>query len=90
MDIGVFSYDNPAAKKNGEFDVALRFDDGYDVYEVKFLKDCMDKNLMEEEIGKIMAIPSFKARNIGFVSSSGFACSPNDVILISGEDIYDV
>ena len=90
MDIGVFSYDDPAVRKNGEFDVALRFEDGYDVYEVKFLKDCMDKNLMEEEIGKIMAIPSFKARNIGFVSSSGFACSPNDVILISGEDIYDV
>ena len=90
MNIGVFNYDDPSSRKNGEFDVALRFEDGYDIYEVKFLKDRMDKSLMEEEISKIQAIPSFKARNIGFISSSGFAHRPDDVILIDGEDIYDV
>ena len=90
LNIGVFNYDDPSSRKNGEFDVALRFEDGYDVYEVKFLKDRMDKSLMEEEISKIQAIPSFKARNIGFISSSGFAHRPDDVILINGEDIYDV
>ena len=90
MDIGVFNYDNPSTRKNGEFDVALRFEDGYEIYEVKFLKDRMEKSLMEEEIEKIKAIPSFKARNIGFISSSGFACQLSDVILINGKDIYDV
>ena len=90
MDIGVFNYDNPATRKNGEFDAALRFEDGYDIYEVKFLKDRMEKSLMEEEIAKIRAIPSFRARNIGFISSSGFACQLNDAILIDGNDIYCV
>ena len=90
MDIGVFNYDNPSTRKNGEFDVALKFEDGYEIYEVKFLKDRMEKSLMEEEIEKIKAIPSFKARNIGFISSSGFACKLNNVILINGKDIYDV
>ena len=90
MDIGVFNYDNPSTRKNGEFDVALRFEDGYEIYEVKFLKDRMEKSLMDEEIEKIKAIPSFKARNIGFISSSGFACKLNNVILINGKDIYDV
>lgn len=90
MDIGVYNYDNPSTRKNGEFDVALRFEDGYDIYEAEFLKDRMKKSLVEEEIEKIKAIPSFKARNIGFISSSGFACQMSDVILINGKDIYDV
>ena len=65
----------------------LRF---FYIYEVKFLKDRMEKSLMEEEIAKIRAIPSFRARNIGFISSSGFACQLNDAILIDGNDIYCV
>ena len=90
MDIGVYYYDDPSTKRSGEFDAALRFEDGYDIFEVKFLKDRMEKSLMEEEIAKIKAIPSFTARNMGLIASSGFACQLDDAILINGEDIYDL
>ena len=33
--IGSYYYDDPAHRKNGEFDVALEFADGYEIYEAK-------------------------------------------------------
>ena len=89
LDIGVFNYDDPLTKRNGEFDATLKFDNGYDVFEVKFLKEKMDNSLMGEEISKIKAIPSLKIRNLGLISSSGFDSHPDGVILITGDDIYN-
>ena len=71
------------------FDVALKFDDGYDIYEVKFLKSPMEKQLMEKEVSKILSIPSLKVRNVGLISSSGFGSDFDGTHLIKGEDIYN-
>ena len=90
LNIGTFYYDDPKAKRNGETDVALKFGDGYDIFEVKYLNDKMSKDLMEDEINKIKAIKSFTPREIGLVSVSGFASAKNSTILIKGEDIYSV
>ena len=88
-DIGAYNYDDPAGRRNGVFDVALKFDDGYDIYEVKFLKSPMEKQLMEKEVSKILSIPSLKVRNVGLISSSGFGSDFDGTHLIKGEDIYN-
>ena len=89
LNIGTYSYGEPKEKKNGEFDVALKYEDGYDIFEVKYLEEKMGNELIEEEKRKIENIPFFSPRNIGMVSSSGFEEEMGDVILLSGDDLYD-
>ena len=40
--IGSYYYDDPVHRKNGEFDVALEFADGYEIFEVKVLCPAYD------------------------------------------------
>ena len=72
IDIGAYWYDDRKAHTNGEFDVALEFANGFEIYEAKFLKGKMSRELAIKEAEKIMAIGSFKARKIGFISIEGF------------------
>ncbi len=89
IDIGTYWYDDKVNKKNGEFDCVLETrDNEYCVYEVKYLQYPMTRNLIEEEVFKINAIPDLKIKTIGMISSSGFACSYDGIKLISGEDLY--
>lgn len=89
--IGTYTYDNPHTKKNGEFDVVLKYKDAYDAYEVKFLKEAMTAELAKEEKEKMEAIPSLNIRNAGFVSASGFDfAAPEGVSLITGKMLYDI
>ncbi len=88
IDIGSYWYDDKIRHTNGEFDLVLEFTNGYDVFEVKFLKKPMTKELADEEAGKIRSISSFKARRLGFVSIEGFDFASNDYVLITGEDLY--
>ena len=87
-DIGVYWYDDRKRRKNGEFDCVLKCRDGYDVYEVKNLSSPMTPDMMREEIMKIRGIEGLDVRRIGFVSISGFEEEMDDVITISGEDLY--
>ena len=89
LNIGIFYYDDPDARRNGESDVALRFEDGYDIFEVKYLEGRMSSLLIDEERRKILDIQYFKPRNIGFISSSGFEIITDDAIYIDGNDIYE-
>lgn len=89
LNIGTFSYDDTKTRTNGEFDAALHFHDGYDIYEVKYLKDPMSPSMIEEEGRKMHAIPSFKPRRIGFISASGFHGTDDKAVYISGEDLYN-
>lgn len=89
MDIGSYWYDDRKRHMNGEFDVVLEFVNGYDVFEVKFLKGKMDLSLAQEEAEKIRSIESFKARRIGFVSIEGFDFTSSDYILIDGAMLYE-
>lgn len=89
MDIGSYWYDDRKRHMNGEFDVVLEFVNGYDVFEVKFLKGKMDLSLAQEEAEKIRSIESFKARRIGFVSIEGFGLTSSDYILIDGAMLYE-
>lgn len=89
MDIGSYWYDGRKRHMNAEFDVVLEFVNGYDVFEVKFLKGKMDLSLAQEEAEKIRSIESFKARRIGFVSIEGFDFTSTDYILIDGAMLYE-
>ena len=89
MDIGVYWYDDKKTRKNGEFDCALEFNDGYDIYEAKYLKEAMTLNQGEAEAEKIRDIAEIKARKIGFVSIEGFEFTSSEYELIKGDDLYD-
>ncbi len=91
MQIGNYWYDDRKKKSNGEFDVVLYTDDGYEIYECKFLKSRATSSLVKEEKRKAMAIEGIPMRRFGFISSSGFEEEKEtDVILISGKDMYDI
>ena len=88
LDIGTYWYDDRKTRSNGEFDVVLEYMNGYDVYEVKFLKAAMSRELAEKEVDQIRAIESFKARRIGFVSIEGFDFTSDEYDLIDGNKLY--
>lgn len=69
--------------------MVLEFVNGYDVFEVKFLKGSMTEALAAEEADKIRSIRSFRARRIGFVSIEGFDFSSSEYVLIDGDMLYD-
>ena len=88
--IGSYWYDDKAARKNGEFDVALYLSNGtYEIYECKFLKEKATERLIKEEKAKVDHAPLVGVRKFGFISSSGFdSVNDSETILISGEDLF--
>lgn len=88
--IGTYYYDDPVNKKNGEFDIALETNDGYEIYEAKYLKDKMKKSQMHLEAEQIKNIREIKVTKIGFVSISGFEDNDPNFILIDGNDLYNL
>ena len=88
MDIGTYWYDDRSTRQNGEFDCVLEFMDGYDVYEVKYLRREMSRAEADEEASKIRNIRDFKPRHIGFVSIDGFDFHDRDFSLVTGNDLF--
>ncbi len=87
--IGRYYYDDPATKTNGEFDVALEYDDGCEIWEVKYLKAPMDLSAQHREIGRIRAIREFSVAKIGFISAVGFAEKEDGIGYIDGSALYE-
>ncbi len=88
LDVGKYWYDDPKEKKNGEFDIAIKKLDSYDIYEVKYLNKPMSKDDCLTEESKIKAIKNLNLNKIGFFSLNGFNFKSNDWILIDGKDLY--
>lgn len=88
LDVGTYWYDDAKRHRNGEFDCAVLYADGYDIIEVKHLAAPMDRLLADEEIRKIRGIDSLEVRRIGFVSLEGFSFADPCCILISGADLF--
>ena len=88
--IGSYYYDDPINKKNGEFDVAIKLKNGYDIIEVKFLKNKLAENVIKEEIYQIKQIKELEVKGYGFASINGFNKDsyPDVKYLISGDNIY--
>ena len=51
--IGTYYYDNPVYKTNGEFDIAIQTNSGFDIIEVKFLKEKVNQAIINKEIAQI-------------------------------------
>lgn len=88
--IGTYWYDNKATKSNGEFDCVLESKEGYEIYEVKYYKDPMTHSVIEEEAGKIKAIPDLAVSKIGFICSSGFVAQASQYELLDISSLYSL
>ena len=86
--VGVYWYDDPVTKTNGEFDVALETIEGYELYEVKYLSLPMKESLVDKEREKILSSPLRGVVAFGFISSSGF--EKYGERRISGDELYSV
>ncbi len=88
-DIGTYWYDNPREKKNGQFDVVAKCDDGYLFFEAKFTSKPITDDVIEREIEQVNAT-NLKPIKYGFASRSGFALAkPSSYILFDLNDIYN-
>ena len=88
LDIGTYWYDDKKRHRNGEFDCAVSYGDGYDIFEMKHLSAPMDRTLADAEIRKIQEIGAMNVKHIGFVSLEGFSFTDPDYILISGNELF--
>ncbi len=88
LDIGTYWYDSPKKRKNGQFDVVGKTKDGYVFYEVKFTKEPITNNVIQNEIEQVKET-TLTPVQYGFVSLSGFDLrGVVPYILITIEDIY--
>ena len=71
--IGSYYYDDPAHRKNGEFDVALEFADGYEIYEAKYYAQPMPLDEIHREVQQVEEIKELTVKQIGFIAINGFA-----------------
>ena len=89
LNIGTYYYDDPINKMNGEFDVALEKDNGFDIIEAKFLKSKVDEKIIYEETKQIKNIKELNIINIGFASINGFEDNIKLIkYKIDGDEIY--
>jgi len=89
-DIGVYYYDDPINKRNGEFDCVLKHENTYSIYEIKYLNSKLTNTQVGLEINQIKEIKSITIEKIGFVSVNGFEKIDFDVELIDGNSLYDL
>ena len=81
-------YDDSKNHKNGEFDVAIEYDDGYGIVEVKYYQKPMKSDDIRREIRQIKEIREIQIKTIGFVSINGFDKKESGSEYYTGEDVY--
>ncbi|WP_162849886.1 ATP-binding protein [Anaeroplasma bactoclasticum] len=87
--IGTYYYDDSVSKQNGEFDVALDAKDGFDIYEVKYLKKPFDIASLNKEVSQIQNIKGIKINKIGFISVNGFDFNSDEYELLDGNKLFE-
>ena len=90
VNVGKYYYNNPVARTNGEFDVALlNKDNSVQIIEVKYLIDKVNQSMVYQELSQINQIQESKIDKVGFISINGF---DNNIIgldyMFDGDDIY--
>ncbi len=83
--IGTYYYDDPARKVNGEFDVALEFENDYAIYEAKYYSVPLTLDEIHRELGQIRELHVTK---IGFFAASGFAEKEAGYDYLTADDLY--
>ena len=88
-DFGSYWYDDPAKKKNGEFDCVMKRNGNYDFYECKFYDRPMTLQECQQEEKQVRSIREIAVSKIGFVCTGGFAFEEDsDYVLIDGEGLF--
>ena len=86
--IGTYSYDDPATRTNGEFDVVTRDPLGYAFYEAKFRSRLITQRMIEDEIEQVQQT-GLMCHRYGFFSRSGFEAQPDErTVLVGLEELY--
>ena len=88
FDIGTYYYDDSAKRKNGEFDIALKKADGYEIYEAKYYAGKLTEKEMLKEEQQVLNIPGLQIEKIGFITVSGVEVQPDRFVFIDGEQLY--
>ena len=87
-DIGKYYYDDPVNKRNGEFDIVTKDDDGYVFYEVKFRKDPIPAGIIQKEVEQVK-MTGLDCYKYVFISRSGFEeCKMDNVEFILLSELY--
>lgn len=86
--IGSYYYDDPVHRTNGEFDVALEFADGYEIFEAKYYAQPMTLDEIHHESQQVEAIKELKVKQLGFVAINGFNEHEKPFIYLDGNDIF--
>lgn len=86
--IGSYYYDDPVHRKNGEFDVALEFADGYEIFEVKYYAHPMTLDEIHHEVQQVETIKELNVKQLGFIAINGFAEQEKPYIYLDGDIIY--
>lgn len=89
LDIGTYWYDDRISRKNGEFDVALKTAEGYEIYDAKFVTQPLAQTQAEKERRQLSEIPIPLAR-WGMISASGFENEDKSYIQLTLDDLYNV
>lgn len=87
-DIGTYYFDDPINKKNGEFDVALKFENYYQIYECKYYKEDISRSEMLKEEKQIKSIKGLNINKIGFINASKQMDRLDNFDYINGDDLY--
>ena len=86
--IGSYYYDDPIHRKNGEFDVAQKFADGYEIYEAKYYAQPMTLDEINREVQQVEEIKELTVKQIGFIAINGFAEREEPYLYLDGNDIF--
>ena len=86
--IGTYYYDDIVNKINGEFDIALEKEKGFDIIEVKYYKNKIDVSMVNKEINQIKSINDIEIDKIGFISINGFQNGVKLDYMIDGSNLY--
>ena len=86
--IGSYYYDDSIHRKNGEFDVALEFADGYGIYEAKYYAQPMTLDEIHREVRQVEGIKELTVKQIGFIAIHGFVEREEPYFYLDGNDIF--
>ncbi|MBE6136303.1 MAG: ATP-binding protein [Erysipelotrichaceae bacterium] len=87
-EIGTYYYDDPISQTNGQFDVVINCNDGYEICEVKYYKDPLSVDLINHEVDQIFKIKEIKVERISLVNVNGFTNNDLPYKQIDGDAIY--
>ena len=86
--IGSYYYDDSIHRKNGEFDVALEFADGYGIYEAKYYAQPMTLDEIHREVRQVEGIKELTVKQIGFIAIHGFVEREEPYFYLDGNNIF--